>query len=69
MAARLVSRPQAAPNPCLASQSLISAAVRLVPLGQTDGLAVLAALEPVIATTAAASASLTLEDLQFLLAD
>ena len=31
----------------------ISAGVRLVPLGQTDGQRVLAALEPVIATTIA----------------
>ena len=33
--------------------NLISAGVRLVPLGQTDGQRVLAALEPVIAATAA----------------
>jgi len=43
--------------------NLISAAVRLVPLGQTDGLAVLAALEPVIAATAAATAGATLDEL------
>jgi len=36
-----------------ASANLISAGVRLVPLGQTDGQRVLAALEPVIAATAA----------------
>jgi urease accessory protein len=33
--------------------NLISAGVRLIPLGQTDGLRVLAALEPVLAATAA----------------
>jgi urease accessory protein len=33
--------------------SLISAGVRLIPLGQTDGQRVLAALEPVIAAAAA----------------
>jgi urease accessory protein len=32
--------------------NLVSAGVRLIPLGQTDGQRVLAALEPVIATTA-----------------
>ena len=32
--------------------NLISAGVRLIPLGQTDGQRVLAALEPVAATTA-----------------
>jgi len=43
--------------------SLISAAVRLVPLGQSAGLAVLAALEPVILRTAAETRSATLDDL------
>ena len=43
--------------------NLISAAVRLVPLGQTDGLAVLAALEPAIAAVSAETASATLDDL------
>ena len=33
--------------------TLISAGVRLIPLGQTDGQRVLAALEPVVAATAA----------------
>jgi urease accessory protein len=33
--------------------NLVSAGVRLIPLGQTDGLRVLAALEPVLAATAA----------------
>lgn len=42
--------------------NLISAAVRLVPLGQTAGLRVLAALEPVILATAAATAKATLDD-------
>jgi len=32
--------------------NLVSAGVRLVPLGQTDGQRVLAALEPVVAATA-----------------
>ena len=43
--------------------NLISAAVRLVPLGQTAGLRVLAALEPVILDTAAGTAKATLDDL------
>ncbi|HVZ06766.1 urease accessory protein UreF [Rhodopila sp.] len=43
--------------------NLISAAVRLVPLGQTAGLRVLAALEPVILATAAAAADATLDDI------
>ncbi len=43
--------------------NLISAAVRLVPLGQSTGLAVLAALEPAIADIARASAAATLDDL------
>ena len=43
--------------------TLISAAVRLVPLGQTDGLKTLAALEPAILATAAATKDATLEDL------
>jgi urease accessory protein len=42
--------------------NLISAAVRLVPLGQTAGLRVLAALEPIILATAAATAGATLDD-------
>ena len=42
--------------------NLISAAVRLVPLGQTVGLRVLAALEPVILATAVATAEATLDD-------
>lgn len=42
--------------------NLISAAVRLVPLGQTAGLRVLAALEPVILATAGETKSATLDD-------
>ncbi len=41
---------------------LISAAVRLVPLGQSAGLAVLAGLEPVVAEVAAATQAATLDD-------
>jgi urease accessory protein len=43
--------------------NLISAAVRLVPLGQSTGLTVLAALEPVVLAVAEATRSTTLEDL------
>ena len=43
--------------------NLISAAVRLVPLGQTAGLRVLAALEPIILRVAAESRAATLDDL------
>lgn len=43
--------------------NLISAAVRLVPLGQTTGLSVLARLEPTIATITIETASATLDDL------
>jgi urease accessory protein len=42
--------------------NLISAAVRLVPLGQTAGLHVLAALEPVILATADETKRATLDD-------
>lgn len=42
--------------------NLISAGVRLVPLGQTDGQRLLAALEPVIGATAARAAVTSLED-------
>ena len=45
------------------SATLISAAVRLVPLGQTTGLRTLAALEPIILRTAAATREKTLDDL------
>jgi urease accessory protein len=43
--------------------NLISAAVRLVPLGQSTGLAVLAALEPTILAIAESTATKTLDDL------
>jgi urease accessory protein len=42
--------------------NLISAGVRLVPLGQTDGQRVLAALEPLIAATAARALTTPLEE-------
>ena len=42
--------------------NLISAGVRLVPLGQTDGLQVLAALEPVVAATAQRALTTKLDD-------
>jgi urease accessory protein len=45
------------------ASNLISAAVRLVPLGQTTGLQTLAALETVIRHTAASTAQATLDDL------
>lgn len=41
--------------------NLISAAVRLVPLGQTDGQRALAALEPVVTETAAVARGLALD--------
>jgi len=44
-----------------AAANLISAGVRLIPLGQTDGQRVLAALEPTIATAAARAAATALE--------
>jgi urease accessory protein len=43
--------------------SLVSAAVRLVPLGQTVGQATLARLEPIVAESAAASLARTLDQL------
>jgi urease accessory protein len=46
-----------------AAASLISAGVRLIPLGQTDGQRVLAALEPTIAATAARAAATALDDI------
>ena len=45
------------------ASNLISAAVRLVPLGQTTGLQTLAALEPVILRTAASTRQATLDEL------
>ncbi len=43
--------------------NLISAAVRLVPLGQTAGLRVLAAFEPIILATAEETKTATLDDI------
>jgi urease accessory protein len=43
--------------------NLVSVAVRAVPLGQTDGVAVIAGLEPVILAAAARAAASTLDDL------
>lgn len=43
--------------------NLVSAAVRLVPLGQTDGQRVLAALEPLVEATAALAARTALDDI------
>jgi urease accessory protein len=43
--------------------NLVSAAVRAVPLGQTDGVAVIAGLEPVILAASARAAASTLDDL------
>ena len=46
-----------------AAANLISAGVRLIPLGQTDGQRVLAALEPVIAAAAARAVATALDDI------
>ena len=46
-----------------AAANLISAGVRLIPLGQTDGQRVLAALEPAIAATAARAMATALDDI------
>ncbi len=43
--------------------NLVSVAVRAVPLGQTDGVAVIAGLEPIILETAQRAAASTLDDL------
>lgn len=43
--------------------NVVSAGVRLVPLGQTDGLRVIAALEPVVADTARQALALGLDDI------
>ncbi|MGA7488738.1 MAG: urease accessory UreF family protein, partial [Xanthobacteraceae bacterium] len=42
--------------------NLVSAGVRLVPLGQTDGQRVLAALEPAVAATAERALAASLDD-------
>jgi urease accessory protein len=41
----------------------VSVAVRLVPLGQTEGLRVVASLEPLVAATARTAATATLEQI------
>jgi urease accessory protein len=46
-----------------AAASLISAGVRLIPLGQTDGQRVLAALEPAVSATAARAGATQLDDI------
>jgi urease accessory protein len=43
--------------------NLVSAGMRLIPLGQTDGQRVLAALEPVVAATAERALATTLDDI------
>ncbi|MET0274509.1 MAG: urease accessory protein UreF [Phenylobacterium sp.] len=43
--------------------NLVSVAVRAIPIGQTDGVAVIAGLEPIILQTAARAAASTLDDL------
>jgi urease accessory protein len=43
--------------------NLVSAGVRLIPLGQTDGQRVLAALEPIVACTAARAPTIGLDDI------
>lgn len=45
------------------ASNLVQACVRLVPLGQRDGVATLAALEPVVLRTARRAAASTLDDL------
>lgn len=45
------------------ASNLVQACVRLVPLGQRDGVATLAALEPVVLRTARRAAGSTLDDL------
>jgi len=43
--------------------NLVSAGVRLIPLGQTDGQRVLAALEPIVAATAQRALTVSLDDI------
>lgn len=45
------------------TSNLIQASVRLVPLGQRDGVAALASMEPIIIETARRAAASTLDDL------
>ena len=42
--------------------NFVSAGVRLIPLGQTDGQRLLAALEPIVAATAARALTTKLDD-------
>jgi urease accessory protein len=46
-----------------AVQAQVSVAIRLVPLGQTDGLAVIAALEPAVAALARTAATAALDEI------
>jgi len=46
-----------------AAANLVSAGVRLIPLGQSEGQRVLAALEPLVAETAARAQTVALDDL------
>ncbi len=63
-AAHLVPLPLVLPAYLQAfAANLVSAAVRAVPLGQTDGQQALAALEPVVAEVAARAPSCALDDL------
>jgi urease accessory protein len=48
---------------CAFAASLVSAAIRLAPIGQSDGLRVLAALEPLIARMAARAEQADLDDI------
>jgi urease accessory protein len=45
------------------AQNLVSAAIRLAPIGQSDGLRVIAALEPVISANAKRATKATLKDI------
>jgi urease accessory protein len=45
------------------AQNLVSAAIRLAPIGQSDGLRVIAALEPVIASNAKRAAKASLKEI------
>jgi urease accessory protein len=60
---RIPENPTATTHLQAFTTNLISAAVRLVPLGQTAGLRVLAALEPTILSIATETKAATLDDL------
>jgi len=45
-----------------AAANLVSAGVRLIPLGQSDGQRVLAALEPIVAAAATRALATALDD-------